>query len=120
MNEVELRASWEERVSTKDKVVLDAIWQELKDRGDVDYALNEPESGLEDLVLDTESWLKYWRLGRGYQKPVGRSFRTTVEIELDDYEKNCAKTASLYLAKKAASLPEVRHFRQERLNGGLL
>ena len=120
MNRAELRGRWEERVRMKDKEVLDAIWQDLEDSGDVDYALNEPETGLEDLVLDTENRLKYWRLGRGYAKPVGRSARTAVEVELSDYEKECAETASLYLAKKVASRPEVRRFRQERLGGRLL
>jgi hypothetical protein len=120
MDKAELRGLWEERVSLKDKGVLDAIWQEFEESGDVDYALNEPETGLEDLVLDTENRLKYWRLGRGYAKPVGRSARTPVEVELSDYEKQCAGTASLYLAKKAASLPAVRRFRQERLGGKLL
>jgi len=120
MNKAELRGRWEERVSTKDTGVLDAIWQDFEISGDVDYALHEPETGLEDLVFDTESRLKYWRLGRRYAKPVGRSARTAVEVELSDYEKECAGTASLYLAKRAASLPEVRRFRQERLGGRLL
>jgi hypothetical protein len=120
MNKAELRGRWEERVRMKDKGVLDAIWQDFEDSGDVDYALNEPETGLEDLVLDTENRLKYWRLGRGYAKPVGRSARRAVEVELSDYEKECAQTASLYLAKKVASRPEVRRFRQERLGGRLL
>jgi hypothetical protein len=115
MNKAELRGRWEERVSTKDKDVLDAIWQDFEDSGDVDYALNEPETGLEDLVLDTENRLKYWRLGRGHTKPVGRAARTAMEVELSDYEKECAQTASFYLAKKAASLPEVRRFRQQKL-----
>src|SRR5215212_11033193 len=120
MNRAELRGRWEERVSMKDKGILDAIWQDVEDSGDVDYALNEPETGLEDLVLDTENRLKYWRLGRGHTKPVGRSARTAMEVELSDYEKECAQTASLYLAKKASSLPEVRRFRQQRLGGRLL
>ena len=120
MNKAELRGRWEERVRMKDKGVLDAIWQGFEDSGDVDYALNEPETGLEDLVLDTENRLKYWRLGRGYTKPVGRSARRAVEVELSDYEKECAQTVSLYLAKKVASRPEVRRFRQERLGGRLL
>jgi hypothetical protein len=120
MNKAELRARWEERVSMENKGVLDTVWQDLEDSGDVNYALNEPETGLEDLVLDTENRLRYWRLGRGYAKPVGRSARTAVEVDLSDYEKECAETASLYLAKKAASLPKVRRFRQERLGGKLL
>ena len=120
MNSAELRVRWEEHVRMKDKGVLDAIWQDLEDSGDVDYALNEPETGLEDLVHEAKTRLKYWRLGRGYAKPVGRSVRTAVEVELSDYEKECAETASLYLAKKAASLTGVRRFRQERLGGKLL
>jgi len=43
-----------------------------------------------------------------------------MEVELSDYEKECAETASLYLAKKAASSPKVRRFRQDRLGGKLL
>jgi hypothetical protein len=120
MNKAELRVRWEERVSTKNKGVLNAIWQDFEDSGDADYALTEPETGLEDLVLDTENRLKYWRLGRGHTKPVGRSARMAMEVELSDYEKECAETASLYLAKKAASSPKVRRFRQERLGGKLL
>ena len=120
MNKAELRVRWEERVSVQDKEVLDAIWQDFENSGDVDYALNEPETGLEDLVLDAENRLKYWRLGRGYAKPAGRSARTPAVVELSDYEEECAETASLYLAKKAASLPEVRRFRQERFGGKLL
>src|SRR5215216_6638304 len=120
MNKAELRGRWEERVRMKDKGVLDAIWQDFEDSGDVDYALNEPETGLEDLVLDTENRLKYWRLGRDHAKPVGRSARTAMDVELSDYEKECAQTASLYLAKKAASSPKVRRFRQEMFGGTLL
>src|SRR5215213_4487591 len=120
MNKADLREQWEEHVSTKNQDVLDAIWQDLGDSGDVDYALNEPETGLEDLILDTESGLKYWRLGHGHKRPVGRSARTAMEVELSDYEKECAETASLYLAKKAASLPEVSRFRLNRLSGKLL
>jgi hypothetical protein len=120
VNEAVLRARWEERVTTKNQKVLDQLWQDLKDERYVDVALREPEPGLEDLVQDAETRLKYWRLGGGRKKPLGRSVRTPVEVELDHYEEECAETAALYLAKKAASLPEVRRFRQERLGGKLL
>jgi len=120
VNEAVLRARWEERVTTKNQKVLDKLWQDLKDERYVDDALREPEIGLEDLVQEAETRLKYWRLGGGRKKPVGRSVRIPVEVELDHYEKECAETAALYLAKKAASLPEVRRFRQERLGGKLL
>jgi hypothetical protein len=120
VNEAVLRARWEERVTTKDQKVLDQLWQDLKVERYVDDALSEPEIGLEDLVLAAETRLKYWRIGRGHEKPVGRSTSTPVEVELDHYEKECAEIVSLYLAKKAASSPKVRRFRQERLGGKLL
>src|SRR5215204_4958083 len=120
VNEAVLRARWEERVTTKNQKVLDELWQDLKDERYVDDALSEPEIGLEDLVQEAETRLKYWRLGGGRKKPVGRSARTPVEVELDRYEKECAEIVSLYLAKKAASSPKVRRFRQERLGGKLL
>ena len=62
---------------------------------------------------------RQWQVS-GRLKPPGRAARTIVDVNLDYYEKECAETASLYLAKKAASLPEVRRFRQERLGGKLL
>ncbi len=117
MNEAELRVRWEGRVTTKNQKILDELWQDLKDERYVSYALSEPEPGLEDLVQEADTRLKYWRLGRGHEKPAGRSARTLVEAELEHYEKQCAETVSLYLAKKAASLPKVRRFRQERLGG---
>jgi hypothetical protein len=105
----------------KNQKVLDELWHDLKDERYVaDYALSEPETALEDLVQEAETRLKYWRIGRGHEKPVGRSARTAVEVELEPYEKECAEAVSLYLAKKAASSQKVRRFRQERLGGKLL
>jgi hypothetical protein len=62
---------------------------------------------------------RQWQIS-GRVKPPGRAARTTLEVGLDYYEKECAQTASLYLAKKAASLPELRRFRQERLDDRVL
>jgi hypothetical protein len=56
----------------------------------------------------------------GRVKPPGRAAQPIVDVDLDDYEKECTEVASLYLAKKAASLPEVWRFRQERLGGRVL
>jgi hypothetical protein len=120
VNESELRVRWEGRLTTKNEKVLDELWQDLKDERYIDDALSEPETGLEDLVQAAETRLKYWRIGRGHEKPIGRSAHRPVEVELEPYEKECAETVSLYLAKKAASLTEVRRFRQERLGGKLL
>src|SRR5215207_11613177 len=122
MDIVRLRTLWEEHVSTTDKEVLDKVWQILCERfGDVvHYACADPEAGLEDLLMYTEPVIEGWRLGRGHAKPPGRVAQQIVDVDLDDYERQCAETASLYLAKKAASRPEVRRFRQERLGGKLL
>jgi hypothetical protein len=120
MNESELRVRWEERLTTKNEKVLDELWQDLEEERYVDDALSEPERGLEDLVEAAETRLKYWRIGRGQEKPIGRSAHRPVEVELEPYEKECAETVSLYLAKKAANSPMVKRFRQERLGGKLL
>jgi hypothetical protein len=122
MDIVRLRTLWEEHVSTTDKEVLDKVWQILCERyGDlVVFACTNPKAGLEDLLEYTEPVIEGWRLGRGHAKPRGRVAQQIVDVDLDDYERQCAETASLYLAKKAASRPEVRRFRQERLGGKLL
>src|SRR5829696_1270513 len=122
MDIVRLRTLWEEHVSTTDKEVLDKVWQILCERfGDVVvFACTNPKVGLEDLLMYTEPVIEGWRLGRGHAKPPGRVAQQIVDVDLDDYERHCAETASLYLAKKAASLPEVRRFKQERLGGKLL
>src|SRR5215204_5081825 len=119
MDIVRLRTRWEEHVSTTDKEVLDKVWQILCARfGDVvRYACADPKAGLEDLLMYTEPVIEGWRLGRGHAKPPGRVAQQIVNVDLDDYERQCAETTSLYLAKKAASLPEVGRFRQERLGG---
>ena len=62
---------------------------------------------------------RQWQMS-GRLKPPGRAAQAIVNVALDEYEKECAEVASLYLVKKAASLPEVRRFRQERLGGKLL
>src|SRR5215204_548048 len=121
MNKTELRVRWEERVSTADKGVLDKLWQDLTEQYSdyIDDALRDPRL-IADLVDVAEDRIVYWRLGSQRSKPPGRAARTIVEVDLDYYEKECAQTAALYLAKKAAGLPEVRRFRQERLGGKLL
>jgi len=121
MNKAELRVRWEERVSTTNKGVLDKLWQDLTEQYSdyIDDALRDSRL-IADLVDVAEDRIEYWRLGSQRGKPPGRAARTIVDVDLDYYEKECAETASLYLAKKAASLPEVRRFRQVRLGGRLL
>jgi hypothetical protein len=122
MYRAQLRPLWEEHIGTTDKDAVDNVWQILcESHGDVvDYACTNPETGLEDLLMYTDLVIEGWRLGRGRTKPPGRATRTTVDIDLDSYEKECAETVSLYLARKAASTPKVKRFRQERLGGKLL
>jgi hypothetical protein len=121
MNKAGLKGRWEERVSTADKGVLDKLWQDLTEQYSdyIDDALRDSRL-IADLVDLAEDRIEYWRLESQRGKPHGRTAQTIVEVELDYYEKECAETASLYLVKKAASLPEVRCFRQERLGGKLL
>src|SRR5215212_1169073 len=111
MNKAELRVRWEERVSTANKGVLDKLWQDLAEQYSdyIDDALRDSRL-IADLVDVAEDRIEYWRLGSQRGKPPGRAARTIVDVDLDYYEKECAETASLYLAKKAASLPEVRRF----------
>jgi hypothetical protein len=121
VNEAELRVRWEERLSTADKGVLDKLWQDLTEQYSdyIDDALRDSRL-IADLVDLAEDRIEYWRLGSQHGKPPGRATQTIVEVDLDYYEKECAETSSLYLAKKVASLPEVKRFRQERFGGKLL
>src|SRR5215208_5105620 len=116
MNEVELRRKFDKEVGAPDKELL---WKWLKE----DHYVSDVCSGgsdWEEFKEEADRLAKrQWQVS-GHIKPPGRAARTSVEVELEYYEKECAQTASLYLAKKAASLPEVGRFRQERLGGKLL
>jgi hypothetical protein len=116
MNEVELRRRFDKEVSAPNKELL---WKWLKE----DHYVSEVCSGVsgweefkaEAGRLANRQWQMFGRV-----KPPGRAAQPIVDVDLDDYEKECAEVASLYLAKKASSLPEVRRFRQERLGGRVL
>src|SRR5829696_4306216 len=116
----ELRAEWKERVSTSDEDVLEDIWAELEEERYVDDALNEPEAGLEDLVSETETRLKWWRKGQGRDKPSGRDGQQEITPRVGPYEKERSVTLSEYLAKAAATDPGVADFRTEALGGEIL
>jgi hypothetical protein len=116
MNEVELKRKFDKEVGAPDKELL---WKWLKEDRYVSEVCGG-ESGWEEFKDEADRLAKrQWQMS-GRVKPPGRAARTTVDVDLDSYEKECAETVSLYLAKKAASSPEVRHFRQERLGGKLL
>jgi hypothetical protein len=116
MNEVELRRRFDKEVGAPDKELL---WKWLKEdryvsevcRGEAVWGEFKAEA---DRLAERQ-----WQMS-GRVKPPGRAARTIVDVDLDSYEKECAETASFYLAKKAASLPEVRSFRQDRFGGKLL
>jgi len=116
MNEVELKRKFDKEVGAPDKELL---WKWLKEDRYVSEVCGG-ESGWEEFKGEADRLAKrQWQMS-GRVKPPGRAARTTVDVDLDSYEKECAETVSLYLAKKAASSPEVRRFRQERLGGKLL
>jgi hypothetical protein len=111
MNEVELRRRFDKEVSAPNKELL---WKWLKE----DHYVSEVcsgASGWEEFKAEAGRLAtRQWQIS-GRVKPPGRAAQPIVDVDLDDYEKECAEVASLYLAKKAASQPEVRRFRQERL-----
>ena len=117
---LKLRQLLGERLGIRDEKVLDKLYKDLEiEYGeDVGYALQEPDTGLEDLLRDIEEkrWLEYYQL-RVRRAPVRKEF---VEIELDEREARHAEALRHYLVRRAATLPEVRQFRDERLGGNVL
>ena len=116
MNEVQLRRKFDKEVAAPDKELL---WKWLKEDRYVSEVCRGI-SGWREFKDEADRLAERQRQISGRVKPPGRAARTIVDVDLDSYEKECAETASLYLAKKAASLPAVRRFRQERLGGKLL
>ncbi len=116
MNEVELRRRFDKEVSAPNTELL---WKWLKE----DHYVSDVCSGVsgwEEFKAEAGRLAnRQWQIS-GRVKPPGRAAQPIVDVDLDDYEKECAEVASLYLAKKASSLPEVRRFRQERLGGRVL
>ncbi len=123
MNEKKLRAKWEKAVSTDNKEFLDEAWREMDEDGLVVFALDEPETGVKDLVAIAESRLRYWRLGQKRPKPPGRQ---KLENEKEyvprlgprEYER--AGAFEEHLAKVATIDQSVYRFREKVLGGPLL
>src|SRR5829696_7892991 len=98
MNEVQLRRKFDKEVGAPDKELL---WKWLKEdhyvgmmcRGEIEWDEFKDEA---DRLAKRQ-----WQIS-GRVKPPGRAARTIVDVDLDFYEKECAQTAALYLAKKAA------------------
>jgi hypothetical protein len=116
MNEVELRRKVDKEVSAPD---IELLWKWLKE----DHYVSEVsrgDCGWEEFKAEADRLAnRQWQMS-GRVKPPGRAAQAIVDVDLDDYENECAEVVSLYLAKKVASLPEVRRFRQERLGGRVL
>lgn len=122
MDKFELRARFDKEISAPDKELL---WEWLEDehyvsevcQGDLDW----PEFKAMACHLADRQWKL---LGR--TKPLGRTRRAsfldlfTIEIGLTDSEEEHAAALAPYLAKRAALLPEVQAFREQKLGGDTL
>src|SRR5215210_6639803 len=72
MDEQELRARWEDQAGTKNRKLLDWLWETAKKKGYVDYALTEPETGLEDLLDLAKLPVEAYNLGTGRRQLMER------------------------------------------------
>lgn len=118
MNKVELRTRFDKEISAPDKELL---WEQL-----------EEYKYVADACIETGGWAEFkeeadklarwqWRMLKRAKLP-GRTPRDPfyIESELTDLEREHAAALAPYLAKRAALLPEVRAFREEKLGGDTL
>lgn len=118
MTEAGLRTRFDREISAPDKELL---WRELKKRRYVtDMCSGELE--WKDFEAEAQSLGEYQRQILGRTKPPGRTpnLLPYIDVRLTDLEAEHAATLVPYLAKRAALLPEVRNFREDKLNGGTL
>lgn len=117
MIEEELRARFDKEVSAP---YLERLWGWLKKDRWVD-GVCQGTLMWEDLKYEADRLAEYQREMLGQTKPLGRSKNLPyVDVRLTDLETEHAAALAPYLAKRAALLPEVRNFRQAKLNGGTL
>lgn len=97
---------------------FDALWQYLEDKHYAGEAL-KGELTHEELLDEARKQVALSYALAGQEKPPGRqaNHAPVRPVELTDYERECAKVLSVYLAKQAAFRPEVCEFRKERLGG---
>lgn len=112
-----LKARYDKEVSAPDKKLL---WQWLE----IDHFVSEVLKGIlswEDFMDEARRTADRQREMLRRAKPSGRSGNPrNVSFELTSLEAEHAAVLIPYLAKRAALLPEVRDFRQEKLGGGTL
>lgn len=121
MTEAKLKAEFYKELSAPD---MELLWEQLKEEGYVDEVCRGPMEWSEFKEV-ADRWAEYQRRLEGRVKPPGRSSARTrrddfVEIELTELEKEHAAALAPYLTRRAALLPQVRGFREEKLGGGTL
>src|SRR5215213_2345508 len=97
------------------------VWEQLEEDGHVENYLDRLVQS-EDVKGEAGRLLRYSekviKQGGGRPRPPTR--KELVEIELDEGERAHAEALRHYLVRQAATLPEVRQFRDERLGGNVL
>ena len=98
------------------------VWKRLKADRHIDSYLDDPDYQLEDVKYEAQQLLQfgkeYAEQGGGRSRPPTR--KEFVEIELDERERQHAEALKHYLVRRAATLPQVREFRDDVLGRDLL
>jgi hypothetical protein len=116
LNEAELKARLFGKNVSADK---ELIWNELSRKGWVKDCCNG-ELALADIEDEIASLEELLVAVGGREKTSGKSkHRYRGEVVLTRAEEEYAATLASYLARRAALLPEVREFREEKLGGML-
>jgi hypothetical protein len=114
MTEAELKACFDKEVSAPDKRL---VWEWLKD----EHYVSEVCSGLAEWEEFRDRAVELAARQRetlGRANPPGRTQKLPfAEVFLTDAERKQVRALKGYLAKRAARLPEVWSFRQEKLDG---
>jgi|SRR5215208_1213118 len=117
MDEAELRRKFDREVSAPDKEML---WEWLEEDHYVSDVCSG-DSGWEEFEAEADRLANRQRRMLGRTKPPGRRPQFySIEVELNEHEKEHAAALSPYLGKRAALLPEVCDFRRKKLGGSVL
>src|SRR5215207_10185947 len=133
MDEYQLRAEWEKRLVAhfpevrNDLPILDELWSDYNPM-DVKHACQVPEQGLEDLVIDAQKQLKFWRRGLRHALLPGlkegeegeyTSGEVVLQHAADEKDRSAAFSEYLALAATLRS-SGLKGFRGKILGGALL
>lgn len=118
MREAKLKTKFDSEISTPDKEIL---WDELQSLGFVNDVLRG-DSDWKEFEQEANRMAEAHRKLLRRSKPPGRKPRRyyRVGVELTALEADHARTFTTYVAKRAAALPEIRSFRDKKLDGGTL